>query len=100
MILNISYAQDVQTKAYAVKVEINNPQHLLKPGMFAEIPLTTDTIKGVMVPVQAMKGSSVEVIENGVTKLKKVKTGPSDGKNVIVTDGLEPGQEIVLTNSH
>lgn len=98
VVSNISYSQDAQAKAYVVKIEINNSNHILKPGMFAEIYLSPETIKGIIVPVQAIKDTTVSVIENGVTKLKKVKTGPSDGKNIIVTDGLSVGDEIIIPN--
>lgn len=36
-IANIAMAADSQTKAYPVKIQIDNANHLLKPGMFAEV---------------------------------------------------------------
>lgn len=36
-IYNISLAADSQSKAFPVKIQMDNPDHLLKPGMFAEV---------------------------------------------------------------
>ncbi|SHE93366.1 RND family efflux transporter, MFP subunit [Desulforamulus putei DSM 12395] len=36
-ISNIALAADPQTKAFPVKIQVDNPEHLLKPGMFAEV---------------------------------------------------------------
>ncbi|ABO48999.1 secretion protein HlyD family protein [Desulforamulus reducens MI-1] len=36
-ISNIALAADSQTKAYPIKVQLDNPGYIMKPGMFAEI---------------------------------------------------------------
>ncbi len=36
-ISNIALAADPQTKAFPVKIQVDNPDHLVKPGMFAEV---------------------------------------------------------------
>ncbi|AEG61660.1 efflux RND transporter periplasmic adaptor subunit [Desulforamulus ruminis] len=36
-IANIALAADPQTKAYPVKIQVDNTDHILKPGMFAEV---------------------------------------------------------------
>ncbi|GAB6158760.1 efflux RND transporter periplasmic adaptor subunit [Desulfotomaculum varum] len=38
-ISNIAMAADPQTKAFPVKIQVANPNHLLKPGMFAEVTI-------------------------------------------------------------
>ncbi|CCO08201.1 efflux RND transporter periplasmic adaptor subunit [Desulforamulus hydrothermalis] len=38
-ISNIAMAADSQTKAFPVKIQVANPNHLLKPGMFAEVTI-------------------------------------------------------------
>ncbi|MEG6522413.1 efflux RND transporter periplasmic adaptor subunit [Desulfotomaculum sp. 1211_IL3151] len=36
-ISNLAFAADPQTKGYLINVRIDNPEYLLKPGMFAEV---------------------------------------------------------------
>jgi RND family efflux transporter MFP subunit len=53
-IINISPAFESQTRAYPIKVLIDNPEHLLKPGMFAEITIPDHGLSGLMIPKEAI----------------------------------------------
>lgn len=44
VIINISPAADPITKAFPIKVQIENPEHKLKLGMFAEVLLTKNRV--------------------------------------------------------
>ena len=39
VINNLGLSADLQTKGFPVKVKLDNPEHILKPGMFAEVIL-------------------------------------------------------------
>lgn len=99
VISSISPAADARTKMYTVKVEIPNPQHLIKPGMFAEIDLGVSG-EAILVPRDAVvtrdDTTAVFVVAGGKAVLRKVETGPSDGRNIAIERGLRPGEEVVV----
>jgi len=100
-ITNISYAANQLSKSYPIKVQIENPGHLLKPGMFAEVRLPGGGAEVLTVPGAAVflkEGKHfVYVIENGVAKKIEVSTGNSDGENIAITSGLNEGAEVVVS---
>lgn len=105
VISSISPAAEERSSAFPVKIEIANPQHLLKPGMFAEVKLVLDTKKGaVVIPKEAVvdSGSNKTVfrIENNQAHLVEITTGTSDEKRVEVLSGLSKGQEVVIKGQH
>jgi HlyD family secretion protein len=87
---------------FYVTVNIPNPEHRLKPGMTAEGEILIQEIEGALVipkrAVQSVRGRSyVEVLEpDGSRETVRVVLGPDDGVNQVVTEGLEPGQQVVL----
>ena len=101
VITNIALASDPQTRAFPVKIQINNPEHLLKPGMFAEVQLTRERDESVLIPREAVlvgvERSTVWVIEDGIAQEREVTVGPSDGKNIVITSGLEAGEQVVIS---
>ncbi|MDF9410032.1 MAG: Toluene efflux pump periplasmic linker protein TtgD precursor [Pelotomaculum sp. PtaB.Bin104] len=102
VVTNVAFAANSTSKAYPVKIQIPNPQHVLKPGMFAEIFLNTGDEDGIIIPREALatgeEKSFVWVINNGIATRCEVVAGLSDGKNVVIRSGLREGEEIVITN--
>ena len=101
VITNIALASDPQTRAYPVKIQIENSEHLLKPGMFAEVQLTREREKSLLVPREAVlvgvERTTVWVIEDSTAKMREVTVGPSDGKQIVVTSGLEAEEQVVIS---
>lgn len=99
VITHIGPAAEAQTKAFPVKVEIDNPEHVLKPGMFAEVRLEASTSEQLLVPREALvrEGESayVWVVKEGKAQRRAVTPGESDGKKVAILSGLEPGEEVI-----
>lgn len=97
-ITNVALAASPTTKAYQVKIQIPNPNHLLKPGMYAEVTLSDQGGKGIALPRETVLKSgdreSVWVISDGVASKCEVKTAPLDDKNVLVLSGLSGGEKI------
>lgn len=83
-------------------VTLNNPDRVLRPGMSAESTIIVQEVKDALtVPVSAIdtvrRRSYVNVQkEDGTTEAVRITTGPSDGTSIVVTSGLEPGQNVVL----
>jgi cobalt-zinc-cadmium efflux system membrane fusion protein len=99
---------DETTRSVKVQVDLLNPDHHLRPGMFA-----TARIQGVHDhPPQrmlAIPASAVQVIddrpavfvreEEGVFELRRIHTGERVGELIEVVNGLDPGDEVVATGS-
>jgi len=99
VITNISPAADPVTKDYLIKIEIDNSNHLLKPGMFATVQLSRNRKKSLLVPRTAVvkdgDASYVWVLKDGVVERREVKLGDSDGTSTIITAGLSAGDDVV-----
>lgn len=102
---------DSRTRVAAARVEVENPDGRLKPGMFASGTVTSTsatTEEGdIVVPKSAVlwtgKRSLVYIKEDTETgagfRLRRVTLGPSMGNAYVVEDGLEPGDEIVVNGT-
>lgn len=76
----------------------------LKQGLSASVTITIQEKKNVLVvPIRAVTTaggkSTVQVIENSVTKTVDVTTGLSDASNIEITSGLTAGQIVVVKTS-
>ena len=72
------------------------------PGSFAKVVLNFEPDPdAMMVPTQAIlpqaKGKKVILYNNGIAKFIDVVTGVRDSARVQVTEGLKPGDTIVVT---
>lgn len=102
VVTNIALAADVKTKAYPIKIQLDNKDHKLKPGMFAEILWENQLDKSFLIPREAIKNvdgkSSVFVLEKGVAKERQVETSATDGKNISILSGLHKGEKVIISN--
>ena len=83
------------------EIEMPNPTRALRPGMYASVQLEVERKKdALLVPAQALlvekAGSSVFALAEGKAKKTPVRTGFNDGVNVEITDGVKPGQPVIL----
>ncbi|MGI6120420.1 MAG: efflux RND transporter periplasmic adaptor subunit, partial [Desulfosporosinus sp.] len=100
-IKHISPAADPKTQLYPLKISVDNPDGLIKPGMFAKIELTTEEKKDVM----AVKSESiilknektiVYVVEGDQAVAKEVVTGLDTGADIEVLKGLELNDQVII----
>ncbi len=102
-VTNIALAANPSSKAYPVKIQIQNPRHILKPGMFAEVFLNINDEEGIIIPREALvkdgEKDCVCVIDNGKVARREVTAGHTDGKSVIVRSGLKEGEEVAITGT-
>lgn len=97
----VSPVANPQTKAYTVKVEISNPGHKLKPGMFAEIQISTGNKNDVIVvPKEALinRGAdkTIYIVNNNVAEERVVETGLEAQDKVEIVRGLSLGEKYVI----
>lgn len=94
------------SRSVEVQATFANPQHKLRPGMFARIQMDTGQSNEVtLVPQTAIQfnpyGNSVFVIRDNDGKLTShqrfVSTGQSRGDVIAITDGLSAGDRIATS---
>ena len=103
---------DTVTRNVTLQATLENPDHTLRPGMFAKIDvLLPEKQKALVVPGSAISyapfGDSVFVIEkkkdpktgkeSQVIRQQFVRIGEARGDFVSITDGLKPNETIVST---
>jgi membrane fusion protein (multidrug efflux system) len=93
---------DVKTGSIRYEVTFPNPGNNLRPGQFGKVRFVADTKKGAMVvpqeAVTELQGSyQVAVVdENNKVSIRPVKMGERIGAMWEVTEGLKPGDKVVV----
>ena len=85
-----------------LRATVPNPARHLWPGQFVNVRLVLATLpKAVLVPAAASqdsaKGTFVYVVkEDSTAELRPVKLGQRQGEMVVVEQGLQPGERVVM----
>jgi multidrug efflux system membrane fusion protein len=85
-----------------LRATVPNPARHLWPGQFVNVRLVLATLpKAVLVPAAApqdsAKGPFVYVVkEDSTAELRPVKLGQRQGEMVVVEQGVQPGERVVL----
>jgi RND family efflux transporter MFP subunit len=93
---------DVKTGSIRYEVTFPNPGNILRPGQFGKVRFVADIKKGsIVVPQEAvneLQGSyQVAVVdENNKVSIRPVKMGERIGAMWEVTEGLKPGDKVVV----
>jgi len=100
-VTRFSYALDEATKTMLTEIELPNPDGDLRPGMYASVRLEVEhKPEALLLPADAVvtekAGTFVFLAVDGKAKKTPVRIGFSDGVNVEVTTGVEPGQPVIL----
>lgn len=95
---------DSDTRTLAVRAEVNNPQLLLKPKMFARMKILVGQHNVLAIPktaVQDARTSKVVYVPTGPDTFeeRKVSLGAESGDYVEVLQGLKPGEKIITNGS-
>jgi len=93
---------DVKTGSIRYEVTFENPGNILRPGQFGKVRFVADMKKGAMVvpqeAVTELQGNyQVAVVDqNNKVSIRPVKMGERIGALWEVTDGLKPGDRVVV----
>ena len=96
---------DPGTRRLPVRADVDNPEGLLKPEMFANVRILTGAAEtSPAVPREAImqEGGTARlwvVHDDDAVELRPVKLGLSKGDLVQVLDGLKPGERVVTRGS-
>jgi cobalt-zinc-cadmium efflux system membrane fusion protein len=101
---NISDAFDPNTRTLKVRVVVPNPDHKLKPQMFARISIVKSSRTGFLVPSAAVireGGGAYVFVQTGNQKYERrdVTVGAAHADNVEVLTGLKDGDQVVTTGA-
>lgn len=97
---------DPDTRTFPVELSVPNPELEVKPEMVASVTLVRRRLRDVLVvPQDAVLrtegGFAVYVVESAadgieVARRRAVKLGPRERERVVVEEGLEPGDRLIV----
>ena len=96
---------EAQSRTLEVRIEVNNADGRLKPGMFADVEISTTAINDVLIisdeALQTMEDEQIVFVATSDTKFEKrvVKLGLERRGRVQVTGGLKEGDNVVTEGS-
>ncbi|WP_282411564.1 MdtA/MuxA family multidrug efflux RND transporter periplasmic adaptor subunit [Pseudomonas sp. PS02303] len=93
---------DVTTGTLKLKARYDNRDQALFPNQFVNVHLLADTLKDVVLAPSAAiqfgtNGTFVYALDGDKkVAIRQLKVGASDGENTVITEGLAPGDRVVL----
>lgn len=98
---SISPASDSRTQLYPIRISLENPSGLIKPGMFAKFELTTEEKADVMAinseaVVLKNEKTIVYVVEGDKAVAKEVVTGLDTGVDIEILKGLNLNDQVII----
>jgi len=101
-ISQLSPAIDADTRTFKGTISINNPDLLIRPGMFVKADIVTnhkDTV--IVIPksiiLSRQRGKTVFIIDRGVASERVIETGMENLTDVEVTKGLVKNERVVTS---
>lgn len=90
---------DENTRAATIRAHIDNPDHVLKPGMLLTVHLTTATRAALMVPESSLMQRSAQVFVYTITddqaEMLQIKAGVRRDGWIEVLSGVNEGQRVI-----
>ena len=101
-IARYSQAVDTTTRTMAVQIDVSNPQHTLKPGMFATARfIIKENPEAITLPTTAIlkdtSGTYVYTVENNFARKLLVHIGIEQNNRAEIISGVTAEQDIVTT---
>jgi membrane fusion protein (multidrug efflux system) len=98
----VSPAATGQNRTFPAEIAIDNQDGKLRSGMIVRVNLVKQVFEDVIVvPRDAVlerdTGYVAFVLDNGRAVIRNVETGPSERGNVVVLEGLKPGDLLIVT---
>ena len=89
-----------QTGTYAVTVELDNAEGIIKAGMMAEVSFTAEKAEDTIVlprnaDIEKDDQTYVYIVKDGTAKKVIVETGIDTGESIEITKGLKDGDDVV-----
>ena len=100
-VVQVSPIGNGNTRSFEVEISVDNPDRVLLPGMVTRVSLTRDLGQEIVLPqdwvISKREGHGVFVESGGTASWTPVTLGQVLHNQVIVEDGLQPGQRVIMT---
>lgn len=101
-ITQLSPAINADTRTFKGNISINNPNFLLRPGMFVKADIITNHKDSVIVIpkniiLSRQRGKTVFIVDRGVASERIIETGLENITDIEVTRGLTKNERIVTS---
>ena len=95
---------NMTSRTVLVELTLDNPEHKVWPGAYAEVQLELPTQPSVLIiPEQSLlfraNGLQVALVKDGMVHLQNVKLGLNLGQKVQVIEGLTPSDRLIANPS-
>lgn len=102
IVRTISPVIDAESRTCNVEIEVMNPKHLIKPGMFVNVSISKETFQQrLLIPRDALLirdgRKMVFVYSNGRARWHYVQTGLENDSFIEVTDGLSESDSLIVS---
>ncbi len=93
---------DPETRTARARIEINNPDQTLKPGMFVNAEIQKNLGKSLVIPDDAVIDTGKRKIvfvrqPGGVFEPREVTVGPRIGQQFVLLSGVKENDEVVVS---
>ncbi len=104
----IGVVADERTRTYAVKIELSNPDHALRPGMIVQAEIAADkTIQMLTIPGGAIVRAAdnltyvfVADAEKGIALRRRVSPGTAYQNEIEIREGVTAGDVVIVSGQH
>lgn len=98
----ISALADPQTRSTRVEISLENKDRLLRSGQIVHVSLRRRILKdAILIPLRAVipmeNSKAVYVVNSTAAQRREVKLDIIKGDRVRVTDGLKPGDQLIIS---
>jgi len=95
---------DAKSRTLKVRLELDNPDYVLRPDMFVDVEFPVTQLSTLAVPLDAVVDSGLKSTVfvdrgNGFFEPRRVETGWRFGNTVEITIGLAAGERIVVSGT-
>jgi RND family efflux transporter MFP subunit len=98
-VTRIAGGVDPDTRTVQVEIDLDNPDHALRPGMYARARLTGASRRAFVAPLSALTTIGTQqfvwVVANGKVSRRAVTIGATVAASVEITSGVGPDEIIV-----
>jgi len=105
-VTQINPSADPQSRQFSVRITLDSPDNLIKPGTFAHVAIETDRVRGATVvpreAVQHDRGGDFVIVVNGsnVVMRRPVRLGAAGTEIIAIAKGLRPGERVVTMSAY
>ena len=100
-VIEVSGSADITTRAFTVVIEVPNPKASIRPGMIAEVELSSNEEKSIItIPASSILKTPedqtyVFMVKNGKAFRRDISIGSIYGDEIEVVTGLSTGESLV-----